>query len=130
VRRVVDILDRQRADLTASVVATDRVVAELAARRDRVQDLIVRGADVTEATADHRKPLALAIRRLPPLLDEVQPVAARLDELTRDSTPVLRDLRGAAPDILRLVKTLPAADEAGMPALAALSNTAVKGRET
>jgi ABC-type transporter Mla subunit MlaD len=130
VRRATAILDRQRTQLSATVDATDRVVGQLTTRRDRLQEIVDRAESVSAVTAERRQALRLGIRRLPPLLDEVRPLARRLDVLTRDSTPVLRNLRGAMPDLLRLVARVEPAANAGRPVLGELHELAVQGRST
>lgn len=130
VRRTLGIVDRQRAQLAGAVADTDPVVAELARRRADVRTFIDRGRRVAEVTADRRTPLAQAVRRLPPLLDEVHPAATRLDRLATDTAPVLADLRQAAPDLERLVRQLRPFAQAGLPAIPPLEEAAEQGRDT
>jgi virulence factor Mce-like protein len=120
-RRTIALLNRQRSQLASMVTSTDRVVAELAARRDRVQDFIEQAARVTTQTADHSGPLAEAIRRLPPFLAAARPALRRLDELAAAGGPLLRELRTAAPGLNRLVGDLEPFADAGVPALRGLS---------
>lgn len=119
-RRALAILDRQRAQLAGAVTSTDRVVAELAARSDRVQAFVDAAARVTAQTAAHSGSLAEAVRRLPALLRAARPALARLDALAASGTPLLRELRVAAPEVNRLVAGLVPFARAGTPAVRAL----------
>ena len=130
VRRALTTVNRQRSQLAATVTATDRIVAELARRPQEIRLLIERAERVSAVTADRRRNLGRGIRRLPPLLDEVRPAAARLERLAADSAPVLANLRAAAPDLQRLVIGLEPFAQAGLPALAPLRSAADQGRRT
>jgi virulence factor Mce-like protein len=129
-RKAIAILNRQRSELTATVDATDRIVAQLAARRGDVQTFVDRAAHVTVQTADHRSELAEAIRRLPGLLAVTRPALQRLDELSVNGTPVVNDLRASAPSFNRLTADLGPFARAALPALKQLGATAVIGRKT
>ncbi|MDX6650690.1 MAG: hypothetical protein QOJ97_2641, partial [Solirubrobacteraceae bacterium] len=63
--RVLAILDRDRARLGRLVEDSDTVIAQLAARRDRVPAFLRRAADVASETAARRGRLAESVRRLP-----------------------------------------------------------------
>jgi hypothetical protein len=117
VRRAIAILNRQRAELTAAIVTTDRVVAQLGKRSDRVASFIEHAARVTKQTGDHRTELAEAVRRLPALLDATDPTLRRVDQLAINGGPVLADLRRSAPGLQRLVAQLEPFSKAGVPAL-------------
>lgn len=127
VRRVLDILDRQREQLAGVVTSADTLAAELARRRGQVGDFVDRAAQVTARTAAHRAALAQAIRRLPPLLDAARPALTRLDELTVAGTPVLADLHAAAPQLHRLTTDLRPFSRAALPAIQGLGRVAVPG---
>jgi phospholipid/cholesterol/gamma-HCH transport system substrate-binding protein len=127
-REVLDVLGRQRDELSRIVTASDRIVGELARRRGRVQDFIEQAANVTTRTADHRSALAEDVRRLPALLDAARPALERLDEFTASGTPVLADLRAAAPDVNRLVIGLRPFARKGLPVLREVGKIAVEGR--
>jgi phospholipid/cholesterol/gamma-HCH transport system substrate-binding protein len=117
VRRAVAILNRQRAQLASTIVATDRIADEVGQRRGRVRSFIVQADRVTKQTADHRVALAEGIRRLPALLDAAKPALARLDQLAVDGAPVLSDLRESAPSLRRLVGELGPFARTGTPTL-------------
>jgi virulence factor Mce-like protein len=129
-REVLDRLDRDKRDLQDAVSATDRVVADLAKRPERVGDFVDRAAAVATRTANRRSELQEGVRRLPALLDETEPTLRRFETFAREATPLLRDVRTAAPDIAALLRQIAPAAAAGRPALRALGDTAVTGRRT
>jgi hypothetical protein len=68
------------------------------------------------------------VRRLPRLLDQLEPSARRLAEFSRQATPALHDLRVAAPTVLTLLRDVEPLSKAARPALASLEKTARVGR--
>jgi len=129
-RDVLQRLDRDKRDLQDAVGATDAVVAQLAKKPQRVGDFVDRASKLVTRTANHRSALQQGIRGLPALLDETQPTIERFETFTRQSTPLLRQLRSAAPSLATLLGRVPEASAAGRPALRALGSTAVTGRRT
>ena len=125
---VLRILDRDRAALGRLVDQSDRVIAELADRREHVTSFIERSDRVARRVAGRRDELGQAIERLPPLLDELEPTADRLASLAADGTPTLRDLRSAAPQAKALLADFDPVADAARPALVRLSETSKVGR--
>jgi virulence factor Mce-like protein len=119
-RQAIGKLNRQRRQLQQVITSTDRVVGELAGRRDRVADFVDQAARVTTQTALHNRSLGESIRRLPDLLRATRPALQRLDELSAAGTPLLRDLRTAAPDVNRLSAGIKPFATAGLPAVRGL----------
>jgi virulence factor Mce-like protein len=128
VRQAVSLLNAQRRQLADAVVSTDRVVAQLAPRSDRVASFIDHAARVTQQTGDRKTQLAEAVRRLPGLLDATKPALHRLDTLASAGTPVLSDLRATAPDLTRLVRRLTPFSRYGVPALQDLGSALTYAR--
>jgi len=127
-RRLLRVVGDQRDTLRSLVAASDRVIARLAARKGRVRDFIAQ-ADRTAARVARRSgPLAAGVRDLPATLDEARPALERLDAFAASATPLLADLRTAAPVLDDLVGEVPALAAAGRPALDALGRTARAGR--
>ena len=81
VRRLTRDLAAQKESLDAAVRDTDRVIAALAERKDKVTGFIEQSARVTRQTAEHSSELADSIRRLPPLLDATDVALVELDRL-------------------------------------------------
>jgi phospholipid/cholesterol/gamma-HCH transport system substrate-binding protein len=128
--RVLRIVDADRTRLQALIGESDHIVGELARRKGAVADFIDRAERVTRTTASHRGALGEGIRRLPPLLAAARPALHRLHTLADTATPVLANLRGAAPQVTRLVQDLPPLADAAKPALERLGTTAQTGLET
>jgi hypothetical protein len=83
---------------------------------------------VARAVADRPGDLGLAIERLPPLLDELEPSAVELAGLTREARPVAGDLRAAAGPARLLLSDLDPLTQAARPTLVALDSLSVTGR--
>lgn len=126
--RVLAILDRDRHVLARLIDASDTVVGELARHRGQVASFIDRADRVAAAVADRRGDLALAIRRLPPLLDQVEPTATELASLAEESRPVANDMRAAAGPARQLLGDLGPLTEAAGPTLRNLDELSVTGR--
>jgi phospholipid/cholesterol/gamma-HCH transport system substrate-binding protein len=126
-RRVLRIVDGDRTRLRALIAESDHIVGELARRKGRVADFIDRAQRVAATTAQHRGALDQGIRRLPPLLSAAKPSLDRLRTLADTATPVLAQLRGAAPSVNRLVGDLPPLADAARPALKRLGSMADTG---
>jgi phospholipid/cholesterol/gamma-HCH transport system substrate-binding protein len=125
---VLRILDRDRAALGRLVEQSDRVIAELAQRREHVTSFIERSDRVARTVAGRRDELGQVIERLPPLLDELEPTADRLASLAADAAPTLRDLRGAAPLAKALLEDFDPVADAARPALVRLAATSKVAR--
>jgi ABC-type transporter Mla subunit MlaD len=128
VNRVLAILDRDRRTLGNLIDASDRVLAQLAARRGEVAGFIDRADRVAGAVASRRGDLDLAIRRLPPMLEELEPAANDLAALTEDARPVANDLRAAAGPVRDLLGDFGPLSEAARPTLVALKELSATGR--
>jgi hypothetical protein len=83
-------------------------------------------AAVVDTTAAHSDALGEAVGRLPGMLSAVRPGLASLDRATANATPLLSDLRTAAPGLDELTNVLPSFARAGIPALRALSSTTAR----
>jgi phospholipid/cholesterol/gamma-HCH transport system substrate-binding protein len=129
-RKALNILGDQRRALRDSVIAVDKVAADLARRPGSVTAFLDEAAKVSTTTAEHRGALEQAIKRLPGLLDEVQPTLSRLNGVAADGTPVLRDLRAATPALNSLVDQVGPFSAAAQPALARLGVASDTGRKT
>ncbi|HWH44713.1 MAG TPA: MlaD family protein [Thermoleophilaceae bacterium] len=125
---VLRILDRDRATLARLVASSDLVLSRLAAKDTEAGELIDSAATASRAIADRRDDLDEAIRRLPPLLDELEPSAAALSRLARDGAPVARDLRASAPFARALFADLDPLSDAATPALVELGRASRTGR--
>jgi ABC-type transporter Mla subunit MlaD len=125
---VLAILDRDRFTLGRLIDASDTVVAQLAKHRGEVASFIGRANTVAGAVADRRGDLGLAIHRLPPLLDQLQPSANELAAFTTEARPVVHDLRAAAGPVRLLLGDLGPLTDAARPTLLKLNELSVTGR--
>jgi virulence factor Mce-like protein len=125
--RVLGILDRDRAALERLIDRSDRFVAELARRRGEVADFVDDAEEVARTAADRRGDLDLAVRRLPPLLAELEPASLELAGLSREARPVVRDLSRAAGPTQALLADLGPLSGAARPTLPRLSRAARTG---
>jgi phospholipid/cholesterol/gamma-HCH transport system substrate-binding protein len=119
-RDTLAILDGERDTLGRLIDESDRVLAELAKRRGAVRDFISNANDVTSEMADHNGDIDLAVRRLPPLLAELEPSARELAGLASEARPAVRDLRAAGPSLRALLADFDPLAEATRPTLVKL----------
>jgi ABC-type transporter Mla subunit MlaD len=126
--RVLAIVDRDRHTLARLIDASDVVVAKLAEHRGEVASFIGRADRVARAVADRRGDLGLAIHRLPPLLDQLEPSAVQLAGLADEARPVARDLRTAAEPLRLLLGDFGPLTDAARPTLEKLDELSVTGR--
>ena len=127
-RRTLEVLSGERRTLGRLIDESDRVLAELADRRASVRDFISNANEVTSTMADRRGDIDLTIRRLPPLLDELEPSARELAALTSEARPSVRDLAAAAPSLRRLLDDFDPLADATRPTLPKLTELARTGR--
>ena len=127
-RRVLEIVDADRARLARLIDASDEVIGELAERRGEVQGFIGRAGEVGEEVASRRGDLDLALRELPPMLAELEPTARDLETLATQARPVLSDLRAAAPGLRALAADFGPLNDAARPALVKLADMSKTGR--
>ena len=126
-RRLLAILRRQRSDLRSSIEQTDRVLAQLAGRDAQVRAFVDRAAVVAGTTAQRQPGLRASIRRLPPLLDELDRSLTSFDRASRNLAPTARRLRAAAPGLAEINRRVPAFSKAGIPAVRSLAAAARQG---
>jgi len=126
-RRVLRILDEDRAKLRALTGEAERVVGALARERGSVGRAIERGARVTETTARRRRELGETLDRLPGTLAAARPALERLRALTAEGRPVLGDLQRAAPALSQLARDAGPLARAARPALDRLGRAARTG---
>ena len=127
-RKTLAILSGERRTLGRLIDESDRVLAELADRRGEVRDFISNADDVTGTMAERRGDIDLAIRRLPPLLAELEPSAEELAGLASEARPAVRDLAAAAPSLRALLGDFDPLADATRPTLAKLSELSRTGR--
>jgi ABC-type transporter Mla subunit MlaD len=124
-----DILGDQGAIIRDLNADSDRIMARLAARRDDVVKFIKEARDTAQASAERREDLAADFDLLDDFLQELQPTMVELGNLASEQTPLLTDLRQAAPQLNELAVSLPAFNQATEVSLDSLGQAAVVGRK-
>ena len=122
------ILARQNRVIRDLNVNSDRIIGRLTDRRRDVIEFIRNANAASTASAERRVDLARNFELLPGFLAELRPTLARLGDLADEQTPLLVDLRAAAPELNRLTRTLPPFNYATEPSLRTLGDAAVIGR--
>jgi ABC-type transporter Mla subunit MlaD len=126
--RMLRVLGAQNRELETFLRDSDVVIAALAKRRSDVSRWVVETGRTGEITASRREHLAAQLRRLPTFLGELEPTMARLEELTDEQTPLLRDLQTAAPDTRALFDELGPFAKTATPSIRSLGRMSVAGR--
>ena len=124
---VTSILASQNRIIRDLNVDSDRVIGKLAERREDVVRFIEEARDTAEISVSRRDDLSRDFELLDDFLAELRPTLADLEGLANEQTPLLTDLRGAAPGLNRLAVNLPAFNEATQASLNALGEAAVVG---
>jgi len=127
--RVTGILARQHRAIGRMNVGADRLLAKLAERRGDVVSTIAEARDTAAVAAGRRGDVARGFDQLDDFLVELRPTLAELGETARAGTPLLADLRTAAPGLDRLAALLPGFAAGAERAVVALGKAAVPGRK-
>ena len=109
-------------------VDSDQIIAKLAARSDDVVRFIEEAGDASVASAERRDDLSTDFDLLDDALAELGPTMVELENVALESTPLLADLRAAAPGLNTLATNLPAFARAGERSLVSLGRAAKPGR--
>lgn len=124
---MLSVLGRQTDEIKRLIVNADTVVGALERRKRDVTRFVDRAGQTATVAASRRTALSRTFARMPEFLAELDPYMARLGELTRAQTPVLRNLQGASGDLDRFLVRLRPFAEQGQPALLALGDAAQTG---
>ena len=128
------LLDAQSESVRGLVRGTGEVFGALSKDEGQLHNLIVNAGETFDATARQQDALAESLRIFPTFLDEsrltfqrlesfskdTDPLVQELRPAARDLTPTLRDLRAMAPDLRTALSNLDpliSASKSGMPAL-------------
>ena len=125
--RVLRVLGDQNRELESFLRDSDVVIAALAERKRDVARWVTETGRTGEITASRREHLAAQLQRLPTFLGELQPTMARLEELTDEQMPLLRDLQAAAPDTKALFDELGPFAQTARPSVRSLGRMSVAG---
>lgn len=128
-RKVLKILADQNRTIRDLNVNSDRIFSELAANRSNVVRFIQQAGNAAAASAARREDLSADFDRLDNFLHEIGPTSDQLAATARQSTPLLRDLDAAAPQLNDLAVNLPAFNTATKNSLVTLGRAAVPGKQ-
>ena len=127
-KEVTGILSSQRNLIRELNGDSSEVVSELAARRNEIADFIDEAEDTASISAARRDTVSENFSLLDDFLAEFQPTLVELDRFARAQTPLLTNLRGAAPGLAKLSGNLPRFNRASEDALRTLGNAGDVGR--
>jgi ABC-type transporter Mla subunit MlaD len=126
-RQAIGILTRQGAQLQAVISASRTIMAQGAAHTGALKRFLVSTAALSADVAGHRGQLASAVNRLPGLLAATRPALGQVDAIARNGTPLLNQLRAAAPWLDRVSTDLGPFAAAAGPALNQMAATLRQG---
>ena len=124
---VLGILARQNKELGALAENGSKVVTSLASERTRISGFINSSGYTAEATAEESASFTENLQKFPGFLQQLRPTMNDLASFSRSATPVFTDLNRAADSINTFTLGAPAFNEAGIPALESLGDTADVG---
>jgi ABC-type transporter Mla subunit MlaD len=123
------ILASERRTIRDLNVDSDKIITRLADRRADVVRFIQEARDTAAISISQRDELSTDFDRLDDFLHELRPTLAALGGLARQQTPLLSDLRLAAPGLNQLALELPDFNAAAERSLRTLGDAAVTGRQ-
>ena len=110
-------------------VDSDQIIGKLAERRDQVVRFIQEAGDAAAISAERRDDLSTDFDLLDDTLAELGPTMVELENVANESTPLLSNLRQAAPGLDTLATNLPAFARASERSLTTLGRAAEPGRK-
>lgn len=122
------LLARQNTVIRNLNVNSDKIIGTLAKRREDVTAFIENAGAAAEASAAESDSLSANFDKLDDFLAELEPTMAELENTAIQTTPLLTDLRGAAPQLNELAISLPAFNRATQESLVSLGRAADPGR--
>jgi ABC-type transporter Mla subunit MlaD len=126
-RKVTRILASQNTIIRDLNVNSDEVISKLAARREDVVRFIEKARDTAAASAARRQDLSRDFEILDDFLAKLQPTLVQLEDVARQNTPLLTDLKAAAPGLNRLALNLPGFSDASRSSLDSLGDASSVG---
>jgi phospholipid/cholesterol/gamma-HCH transport system substrate-binding protein len=125
--RVLKILADQNRTLANLASESDVALQPLAQSSASISDFIDKAGVTATATAERGDALEKDFQKFPAFLQQLRPTAQRLGEFASAGTPVMENLRAAAPSINRIVEQLGPFSSAALPALKTLGDASVVG---
>jgi ABC-type transporter Mla subunit MlaD len=127
-KQVLNILGRQNTTIAELNANADAIFAQLAARRQDVVHFIDNAGRTASISAERSNDLSRNFDLLDDFLAELDPTMVELGNLATYQTPLLRDLRAAAPGLNRLGKNLPGFNDGARQSLVSLGGAARVGK--
>jgi ABC-type transporter Mla subunit MlaD len=128
--KVIALLRRQKTALATILDETDPILAKLAANGATFKDFIDQTARTSQITGERSRQLEETVRRLPALLDALEPSLRDLNVVVDQGTPVVRGLREAAPSLNALNRDIVPFARQVRPTLKALAPVLTQGAAT
>ena len=125
--RVLRILGDQNAVIERFIRDADTVVNELEQNKKDVARWVTASADAAEVSASRSAELQETFAKLPTFLDEMRPTMRALGNTADQQTPLLIDLRRAAPDLHEFFRRLGPFSDASLIALDSLGESSKAG---
>jgi virulence factor Mce-like protein len=104
--KLLRVLDEQEVAVRRLVKNTGVVFGAINERQNALHDLIVNANNVFEATQSRDEALAETFQIFPTFLDESKATLARLEGFSRNTRPLVKDLKGPADDLGPTVRDL------------------------
>lgn len=127
--RLLEVLADHDTVIRDLVTDADTVLKRLADNRRDVGRFVVEARDTAAASAERRDDIRTNFRKLPDFLEELTPTMASLGEVATEQRPVLVDLNASARELKRFFDDTAELSTASRPAIRALGNAAVPGRQ-
>jgi ABC-type transporter Mla subunit MlaD len=122
------LLGRQNTVIRDLNVNSDEIIGKLADRREDVTAFIENAGAAAEASAERSDDLSANFDKLDDFLVELEPTMVELGNVARESTPLLSDLRGAAPQLNELAVSLPKFNRVTQRSLVSLGRASIPGK--
>ena len=126
--KVLKILAEQRNVIRDLTENADRVVGELADRKEEVSRFIDEARDTAKVSGARAEFIRGQFQRLPTFLRELRPTMKALGESADAQRPALQNLSDSAPQLTRFFDDLGPFSEASRPAFRTLADASVVGR--
>jgi ABC-type transporter Mla subunit MlaD len=127
-KQVLNILGRQNTTIAQLNADSDAIFAQLADRREDVVNFIDNAGRTAAISAERSEDLSRNFDLLDDFLAELQPTMVELEKLARFQTPLLTDLRAAAPGLNKLATNLPPFNRGTRDSLLSLGRAAAVGK--
>ncbi|MGB2710315.1 MAG: MlaD family protein, partial [Conexibacter sp.] len=127
--RVLKILADQNRVLADLARDSDAALASVGQQGASISRFIDKAGETAAATAARGDDLERNFEKFPAFLEQLRPTARRLGEFAAAGTPVMTDLRAAAPSINRIFAQLGPFSEAALPTFRTLGTASDAARE-